>query len=157
MSDDGNTIIVKVNGNTHLQETKYGQALLLDQHHAVFLKDSEVSRNYFGDEVKLTKDNFKVKEWGDWSKKGLIGDSKENHSFNEWKKVASSQQKAGNKVRWEKTAGEKKVGSFQKQAAKKKANKSKTFAKLTEADMKDTVTINGKTYVRKIAKQNGLI
>ena len=162
VSKDGKDIVVKVDGDTHLQKTKYGQALLLDQHHAVFLKDSQVSDNYFGTEVKLNKDNFNVKKWGDWENKGLVGDNKSNHDFNTWKSTAQAQQKAGNKVKWEKTGNEKKTASFQKQQLKKQARKNETdmqklYKTLSDKDKKDTVKIGGKTYIKKMAQAQGLI
>lgn len=125
VSADGNDVVVRVNGDTHIQDTKYGKALLLDQHHAVFLRDKDVAEGYYGTEVHLNRQYFKVKEWGDWGKRGLYGTNTDNHSFDNWASIAKEQAAAGNEVRWKKTRGEQMVGSFSKQAAVKKARKNK--------------------------------
>ena len=58
-------IVVNV-GSHHLQKTKYGYALILDEKHVIFVKNWQVSQNYFGNEVLLTKEYFNVKEWAEW-------------------------------------------------------------------------------------------
>lgn len=63
---DETKIVVKV-ADEHLLKTQYGYALILDNAHVVFIKAWQVSENYFGNEVLLTKEFFTVKEWGDFS------------------------------------------------------------------------------------------
>ena len=63
VSEDENKIVVKV-ADDHLIKTQYGYALILDYSHVVFLKDWQVSCNYFGNEVLLQREFFNVKEWG---------------------------------------------------------------------------------------------
>lgn len=98
VSEDGNRIVVKV-ADSHLTETKYGYALILDKNHVVFLKSENVSRNFYGNEVVLNKQYFNVKEYGDFSDK--FGEIKSNLSWEDWKKTAQSQKKAGTRVMWE--------------------------------------------------------
>lgn len=63
VSDDKNKIVVKIDGS-HLLKTAYGWALILNRTNVVFLKEWQVSCNYFGNEVLLTRQFFNVKEWG---------------------------------------------------------------------------------------------
>ena len=120
VSADGDTVVVKV-GENHLIKTRYGGALVLDQENVVFLKDSQFSQNYYGTEVKLSRSTFTPKKWGDHS--ANFGEEPQNLNFDTWKKVAKSQQKAGNAVKWEKTAGEKTTQSMQHSQMRKKVEK----------------------------------
>lgn len=96
-------IVVKV-GDSHIIETRYGYALILDRTHVVFLKEWQVSRNYFGNEVLLQKSFFTVKEWG------CFDDFESNEARLNWdyfKNVAMAQDEAVdeegfhcNSVRW---------------------------------------------------------
>lgn len=104
LNEDETKIVVKV-GDSHLQETKYGYALILDCNHVVFLKSWQVSRNYFGNEVILTEEYFNVKEWGDWLD---FGEDSDNLKFSTWVNAAKAQSKTDvdglplNRVRWAK-------------------------------------------------------
>lgn len=105
VSDDSNKIVVKV-ADTHLQKTKYGYALILDINHVVFIKDWQVSQNYYGNEVLLTREYFIVKEWGEFSQFGEA-DNDEELTFDYWLNIAKEQsfiddeiETFGNPVRW---------------------------------------------------------
>lgn len=121
VSKDGDVAVVKV-ADEHLIKTQYGYALILDNEHVVFTRDSYVSQNYFGNEVMLNKKYFNVKKWGNHDN---FGSEPKNLKFDEWLKVAKEQQKAGTEVKWEKTGREKMIQSFQKQAENKKKRKGK--------------------------------
>lgn len=104
VSHEETKIIVKV-VDSHLKETKYGYALILDRTHVVFLKNWQVSSNYYGNEVLLQKDFFQVKEWGDFDE---FDNEPENLIFENWLEVAKEQEayvdEDGtklNRVRWE--------------------------------------------------------
>lgn len=90
VSEDESKIVVKV-ADSHLQPTKYGYALILDATHVVFLKDWQVNRNYFGNEVILTKQFFNVKEWGDFSNE--FDSEPNNLKWEEWLDTAKEQSK----------------------------------------------------------------
>lgn len=104
VSADESKIVVKV-GESHILKTKFGYALILDYSHVVFLKDWQVSDNYFGVEVLLQKEYFIVKEWGTFED---FGDDPENLDFNTWLEAAKAQANLKdedgmplNRVRWE--------------------------------------------------------
>lgn len=99
VSDNNEKIVVKV-GDSHLKKTLYGYALILDETHVVFLKEWQVSENYYGNEVLITKNFFNVKEWGQHN--AFLGSNEENYNFDNWLKIALEQEKAGNCVKWEK-------------------------------------------------------
>lgn len=106
VSEDEKKIVVKV-GSSHLLETKFGFALILDESHVVFIKNWQVSRNYFGNEVLLQKDFWNVKKWGDHQ--NFIGVNEELHNFNYWLETAKMQENLVdsegtriNRVRWSK-------------------------------------------------------
>lgn len=92
--------VIKV-ADDNLIATKYGYAMIIDETHVVFVKDWQVSRNYYGNEVLLNKDYYKVKEWGNHADRGFIGTDTTYNSFNGIVKLAKEQQAAGNKVKWE--------------------------------------------------------
>ena len=96
VSDDKNKIVVRV-AEIHLQPTKYGYALILDNKHVVFLKPWQVSENYFSNEVILNRKYFNVKEWGDWE---VFSEKPQNLEFDNWLKAAHEQQEAGTEVKW---------------------------------------------------------
>ncbi len=105
VSNDENKIIVKV-GKSHLKKTKFGYALILDVSHVVFLKDWQVSDNFYGVEVLLQREYFEVKEWGDFSLDFDI--EPKNLEFDYWLETAKAQynlvDEEGEKlniVRWE--------------------------------------------------------
>jgi len=105
VSDNENKIVVKVD-DVHLKRTKYGYALILDYNHVVFLKDWQVSENYFGNEVLLQKEYFSVKEWGTHEQ---FSNNEEYLSFENWLKIAHEQENLidedgykMNLVKWEK-------------------------------------------------------
>lgn len=97
VNDDETKIVVKV-ADVHIRETRYGWMLILDAHHVAFLKDWAVDRNYYGNEVLLDKEYFKVKEWGDFSDDFF--DEPENCSWDHYLMVAKEQQGAQNYARW---------------------------------------------------------
>lgn len=96
VSDDNNKIVVRV-GESHLQPTRYGYALILDNKHVVFLKTWQVSENYFANEVILSREYFDVREWGNWED---FEEGPQNLEFENWLKVAQEQQVAGTEVKW---------------------------------------------------------
>lgn len=104
VSENRNKIVVKV-ADSHLIQTKYGYALILDRTHVVFLKSWQVSENYFGNEVLLTKEYFIVKEWGRFDD---FEDEPRNLKFETWLNIANEQELLVNEdeirinsVRWE--------------------------------------------------------
>lgn len=87
VNENESKIVVKV-ADDHLLETRYGYVLILDKTHVVFVKDWQVSKNWFGNEVLLTKEYFNVKEWGtfnDFSKDDTV------LNWNHWLEVAKNQ------------------------------------------------------------------
>ena len=105
VSEDENKIVVKV-ADEHLLQTKYGFALILDCSHVVFVKDWQVDRNFYGNEVILTKEYFNVKEWGDFSN---FGEEPENLKWETWLETAKEQDSLVgedgeklNRVNWQK-------------------------------------------------------
>lgn len=89
-------VVVRV-GDNHLEKTPYGYALVLDKKNVVFVKDWQVSQNYYGNEVVLTKQYFKPREWGNHST--FSGINKENHNWSTWVKAAEEQKNTS--VKWE--------------------------------------------------------
>ena len=87
VSEDEKKIVVKV-ADSHLQPTKYGYALILDDSHVVFLKSWQVSSNFYGNEVLLQKDFWHVKEWGSFD--GFL-ENDENLKFESWLQAAKEQ------------------------------------------------------------------
>lgn len=109
VSDNEDKIVVKV-ADSHLKRTKYGYALILDYNHVVFIKDWQVSSNYYGNEVLLTREYFKVKEWGEFDDFGEVDDENEL-TYDYWLEIAKDQsfiieddgiKSFGNPVRWDK-------------------------------------------------------
>lgn len=98
INDTSDKVVVKVD-KSHLQETKYGYALILDYKHVVFLKRWQVSCNYYGNEVLLIEKYWNVKEWGSWEG---FAESDEDLHFHIWLNVAQEQQDHGNIVKWKK-------------------------------------------------------
>lgn len=90
VSADKNKIVVKV-ADSHLIPTKFGYALILDRTHVVFLKDWQVNKNFYGNEVLLNKDFFNVKEWGEHQD---FSDEDEALMYEYWLKVAQEQDDA---------------------------------------------------------------
>ena len=98
ISQDKNKICVNVS-DSHLKKTKYGQALILDNTHVVFIKDWQVNRNYrnnYTNEVILDRKYFNVKTWGQHTD---FTSSKDLMTFDKWVNVAKKQK--NNKVEWE--------------------------------------------------------
>lgn len=87
VSNDCNKIVVKV-ADTHLIETKFGYALILNRYQVVFLKAWQVDRNWYGNEVLLTREYFNVKNWGEHFD---FSEELNNNTFEEWLKVAQAQ------------------------------------------------------------------
>ncbi|MDO4432004.1 MAG: hypothetical protein Q4B80_01680 [Aerococcaceae bacterium] len=99
VSEDKTKIVVRV-GDDHLLKTKYGYALILSETQVVFVKDWQVSINYYGNEVILDKNYWVVKEWGNHEE--FVGSDEENLNFEKWLNAAKMQEEAGTKVRWKK-------------------------------------------------------
>lgn len=99
ISEDENKIIVNV-GPSHLEETKYGYALVLDSEYVVFIKNWQVECNYYGNEVILDRKYFIPKKWG--SHPEFFDIIEENHDFNTWLEAAQDQDEAGTIVHWSK-------------------------------------------------------
>lgn len=99
VSENEQKIVVKI-GEDHLIRTKFGYALVLDRTHVVFVKDWQVSKNYYGNEILLDKNYFDVKVWGNHE---LFFDSEtgEEFCFEHWLETARIQQNANNEVKWE--------------------------------------------------------
>lgn len=108
-SKEEDKIVVKI-AEQHLIPTKFGYALILDNETVVFLKDWQISNNYYGIECLLTKEYFIPKKWGEWSKFSKI---EENYKFEHWLNIAKAQENMQekdedgdliytNKVKWEK-------------------------------------------------------
>lgn len=95
VNDNKDKIVVKV-ADCHLQKTKFGYALILDFDTVVFLKDWQVDRNYFGNEVLLTKEYFIPKKWGEHQEFG----AGEDLTFNNWLNTAILQSESNNIVKW---------------------------------------------------------
>lgn len=99
VSTDETKIIVHVADN-HLIKTQYGYALVLDSTRVVFLKEWQVSINYYGNEVLLDKNYFNVKVWGEHKN---FTESEENINWGKWLETAKEQNSVENNyVRWEK-------------------------------------------------------
>lgn len=97
-NDDYTKLCIKV-ADSHLIPTKYGYALVLDHTRVVFLRDWQVNRNYYGNEVILDKNYFVVKEWGNHSEFSI---DDEPTGFEHWVTVAKAQADAENIVKWAK-------------------------------------------------------
>lgn len=89
-------IVVRV-GDNHLEKTPYGYALVLDKKNVVFVKDWQVSKNYYGNEVMLTKQYFKPREWGEHNAFSSVNTSE--HKWESWVKTAKQQKET--EVKWE--------------------------------------------------------
>lgn len=105
ISKDESRIVVKV-GASHLIETKFGYALILNHDYVVFLKDWQVNQSFYGNEVIIDKKYWLPKQWGCHEN---FGYDEENLIFENWLKTAKLQQSykdelglPGNPVRWEK-------------------------------------------------------
>ena len=96
VSENETKIIVKVAGE-HLIKTAYGYALILDYSRVVFLKEWQVSINFYGNEVVLDKNYFKVKEWGEHD---MFTTDDNECKWETWLQVAKEQQEANNTVKW---------------------------------------------------------
>ena len=94
ISDDETKVVIKVD-DVHLLETRYGYAFILDKKHVVFLKEWQVNRNFYGNEVLLDKDYFQVKEWGDFE--NFLEDEKAL-DYSEYVGIAKEQ--INNQVQW---------------------------------------------------------
>lgn len=88
-NEEETKIVVKV-ADSHVFETKYGYALILDNTHVVFLKRWQVSPAPYenGYEVMLNKQFFTVKEYGNHEE---FFDNEEALTFEHWLQVAKEQ------------------------------------------------------------------
>lgn len=98
VSEDGNKIVIRCSLDL-LQPTKYGYAFILDAKHVVFIKDWQVSSNWFGNEVMLDRNYYTIKEWGDHSADFEAKDE-EDMSFDYYKQVALNQASISLPVKW---------------------------------------------------------
>lgn len=103
VSEDESKIVVKV-ADCHLFPTQYGYGLILDRNHVAWLKDWAVSANWYGCEIMLDKNYFKVvdakkpfDDFGDGSEGGY-----HMTDWNWWLETAKEQEEAGNHVMWAK-------------------------------------------------------
>lgn len=87
VSENEEKIVVKV-GDNHLIKTFYGYALVLDRTRVVFLKNWQVSQNYYGNEVLIDKNFWNVKVWGEHLD---FSDSDEDLAYESWLNVAKEQ------------------------------------------------------------------
>ena len=97
-NDDFTKIVLKI-ADSHLIPTKYGYAFVLDHTRVVFLKDWQVNRNYYGNEVILDKNYFVVKEWGTHYD---FFENDEATQFEYWVTIVKELVAAENEVRWAK-------------------------------------------------------
>lgn len=104
VSKDEKKIVVKVS-NTHVLETKFGYALILNRNHVIFLKNWQISNNWFGVEVLLNKDYWNVKEWGKFDE---FEEDIESLEWTTWFEAAKDQSRKDddgkpiNPVKWKK-------------------------------------------------------
>lgn len=96
-NDTEDKIVVNV-AEEHLLPTKYGYALILDYNHVVWLKNWQVSVNYFRNEVLLCEEYFNVKEWGQHEQFGEA--DPDELTWEAWLETAKEQQAAGTVVKW---------------------------------------------------------
>lgn len=103
LNKDLSKIIIKVS-DEHLIQTQFGYAFILDRTHVVFLKNWQVSQNYYGNEVLLTKEYFNIKEWG---KHENFANDEKIKDFNYFIEIAKEQsnyknedEELANPVRW---------------------------------------------------------
>lgn len=102
VSEDETKIVVKVDDG-HLIKTQFGYALVLDKTRVVFLKEWQVSANYFGNEVLIDKNFWNVKVWGEHEN---FDENEENLNFDTWLDIAKEQSKRDedncliNPVKW---------------------------------------------------------
>lgn len=94
VSEDEKKVVIKVS-DSHIITTKYGYAFILDKKHVVFLKEWQVNRNFYGNEVLLDKDYFQVKEWGEFE--NFLEDEKALN-YSEYVEIAKEQ--INNQVQW---------------------------------------------------------
>lgn len=97
ISKDGDKVVVRV-ANSHIVDTKYGYGLVLNKDNVVYLKDWQVSKTNYGNEVLLNKKYFTPKKssrtFSDFD------GSTELLDFSSWQKAAKAQQKEGTNVKW---------------------------------------------------------
>lgn len=62
INSDETKIVVRIN-DRELKGTQYGYAVILDWSHVIFVKDWQVNRSRFGNELLLFKNRFKPREW----------------------------------------------------------------------------------------------
>lgn len=88
VSDDKEKCVVRI-AISHLYETKYGYALILNDKQVVFLKSWQVE-NKSEIEVILNKKYFTVCDWGEFP--DFLGADERNTSFEHWVEIAEAQQ-----------------------------------------------------------------
>ena len=96
INEDETKLVVNV-ADSHLFSTKFGWGLVLDRLHVLYLKEWQVDRNFFGNEVLLNKAFFKPRQG--WEQEGF-GDNPDALTWEYWLGVAKVQE--GHEVRWRK-------------------------------------------------------
>jgi hypothetical protein len=107
-NDSKDKVVVKV-GSSHLFKSKFGYGFILDPKHVLWLKDWQVSDNYYGTEVLLDRKYFTPKEYGDFDD---FLEAPEHLDWEYWVETAELQENAMakdedgdeyycNKVKWE--------------------------------------------------------
>ena len=107
-NDSMDKIVVKV-ASSHLFKSKFGYGLILDENHVIWLKDWQVSDNYYGIEVLLDRKYFTPKEYGYFDE---FCENPQNLQFETWLEAAKAQEAAMakdedgdeyyfNKVKWQ--------------------------------------------------------
>lgn len=97
-SDDGSRCVVKVDP-CMVQRTRYGWALAIDAHHVCWLKSWQVSSNWYGAEVLLQRDYFKVSASEIFA--DTISEETENADYENWLHIAHEQsENVFRVVRW---------------------------------------------------------
>ena len=99
ISDDETKIVVNV-GDSHVIPTRYGYAFVIGYHDVIFLKDWQVSKNYFGTEIILDKNYFNVRTWGNFECDFFFENEEEMKTFDYWLNTAKLQ--AEHQVLWKK-------------------------------------------------------
>lgn len=87
VSADEGKIVVKVAG-TQIFKSKYGYGLILDDTHVLWLKDWQVSDNFYGIEVLMNRDYFKPTQYGNFPE---FGENEENLTYEAWVNAAKEQ------------------------------------------------------------------
>lgn len=83
INNDETKAIIRI-ADVHIFKTQYGYGLIIDANHIVWLKEWQVSDNWFGIEILLDKNYFNVKESKKEFSDFFVDDE---NSMNSWEKV----------------------------------------------------------------------